>query len=239
MTEEALSTRTPGPALPGTVERRSASSGAMFALLGILATVIAGLVLAALLRGEPVRQAQRASVVSTTTTIDPGLKGSFAVLQAPQSGEAIRIAAAVPAFAGPNPVGANPALARAATGPNGELMSVVPARGGICLVSTADAGCVPTAAAKAGYAVGIGATPKGSVVAGLAPDGVRRVSVQLTGGETRSANVTDNVYSVQTGDGGTQSISLQRSGKTMTIPFVTPAVRSFGVEQNGAPLQVR
>ncbi|MCW2983797.1 MAG: hypothetical protein JWR63_1367, partial [Conexibacter sp.] len=97
--------------------------------------------------------------------------------------------------AGPD-LGANPDLARhALTTALGEELYVVPARGWVCLTSTAAAGsCTPTDRIAEGFAVSLQQIPSGYRLSGLVPDGVSRVEVRGAGPETASAEVADNVW---------------------------------------------
>ena len=77
-------------------------------------------------------------------------------------------------------LGANPDLARRALRtPLGEALYVVPARGWVCLTSTAGVvACTPTDRIADGYAVGLRPVPSGYRLSGLVPDGVDRVEVR-------------------------------------------------------------
>jgi hypothetical protein len=94
-------------------------------------------------------------------------------------------------------LGANPALARhALTTALGEQLYVVPARGWVCLESTAGAGtCTPTDRIAEGYAVGLERIPSGYRLGGLVPDGVARVEVRGADGARAAAEVASNAWS--------------------------------------------
>jgi hypothetical protein len=116
---------------------------------------------------------------------------------------------------GLGPMGANPALARTVREPAGGLslgfVSVVPARGGVCLRIPFAGGatwwCQPTAKARVGsLRVGLrppsrlGSAPPAlgnQLLIGLVPDGVRSVTVTSTGGAERRLPVRANLYDAQ------------------------------------------
>jgi hypothetical protein len=89
-------------------------------------------------------------------------------------------------------LGANPELARRAlTTALGESLYVVPARGWVCLTSTASIGsCTPTDRIAEGYAVALRVIPSGYRLSGLVPDGVDRV--QVRGEDATAEAVTSN-----------------------------------------------
>ena len=114
--------------------------------------------------------------------------------------------------AGAGPFGANPALARTAIAPPHpggvvpRLVSVVPARGHLCLrvleaVGLAQWWCAPTAAAARGRLIVVLAPPSRrpnaatrQFVVGLVPDGVRSVTITAGAGRGHKLAVRRNVY---------------------------------------------
>jgi hypothetical protein len=144
----------------------------------------------------------------------------FAILRSPHSSAD----AFVPLRAGSGPFGANPALARAVREPrvglSSGLVSVVPARGAVCLrvpvgVVLAQWWCQPTAAAARGLLLGA-VRPGGplrasnQLIVGLVPDGVRSVVITAARGVRRRVGVIDNVYDTQIF--APESVSLELPG---------------------------
>ena len=132
---------------------------------------------------------------------------SFAILRRPRT-TADAFAQITP---GAGPLGANPDLARAVAEPAGRFsrgsVSVVPANGAICLrvpgpSETAQWWCQPMAAALRGRLL-MALRPPGplrpsnQLLVGLAPDGVRSVTVAAAGGVRRTVAVHENVYDTQ------------------------------------------
>jgi hypothetical protein len=71
----------------------------------------------------------------------------------------------------------------------------VPARGWVCLESSAGSGtCAPTDRIADGYAVALQAIPSGFRLGGLVPDGVARVEVRGSDGSTQDADVSGNAW---------------------------------------------
>jgi hypothetical protein len=117
----------------------------------------------------------------------------------------------VPLRAGSGPFGADPSLARAVREPraglSSGLVSVVPARGAVCLRVPvggvlAQWWCQPTAAAARGELLGA-VRPAGplrasnQLIVGLVPDGVRSVTITAPQGVRRVVAVKRNVYDTQ------------------------------------------
>jgi hypothetical protein len=153
----------------------------------------------------------------------------FAVLRRPRT--------AADAFreihAGLGPMGANPALARTLREPKGGLsvgfVSVVPARGGVCLRVPVAAGatwwCQPTANARDGLLrIALrepgrsGAAPAATgnqLLIGLVPDGVRSVTVSTASGASRRLAVREDVYDAQVDS--PRRISFELGGATVSV----------------------
>jgi hypothetical protein len=139
--------------------------------------------------------------------IPPAAAASFAVLRRPRR-TADRFA---PLSAGAGPTGSNPALARSVLEPIHGLsagrVSVVPGNGTICLriplVGQAGSAwdCVPTAVAARGDLVASYSSAvdpaRPALIYGLAPDGVRRVSITGADGSVHVITVHSNVYEAQ------------------------------------------
>jgi hypothetical protein len=119
---------------------------------------------------------------ATVTVVDRDQLATLGVLRRDaEPGDAIPDGARQHTEAGSGPgLGANPDLARRALRtPLGEALYVVPARGWVCLTSTAEVGsCTPTDRIADGYAVSLRPIPSGYRLSGLVPDGVARVEVR-------------------------------------------------------------
>jgi hypothetical protein len=103
---------------------------------------------------------------------------------------------------------------------------ILPGTSGICLIATGLVGprtgsgaCTTTPAALAGELVIRSTTTTGVVtLTGLAPDGNPSVTITDTDGTTRTAPVTDNVYTVTGGHPNTITLK-DASGTTTTLPL--------------------
>jgi hypothetical protein len=240
MTEEALTVTTPSPALPRNGGEKMNAKVPAFALAAVLAMAIASVAYANLIRSDAgAGTAGSAAPIPAVTSIDPGLRDSFLVLHQGRSAVAADATARIPALAGPNPIGANPALARRAVAANGDVLYLVPAERGVCVIASSHGSCIGTEWAKRGFGVGVGATAAGIQLSGIVPDGVSAVTLNLADGSSHVAEVNDNVYSVHAKDVGTRSVSFERHGHAVTIPFATQKVDAFAIEMNGSPVRVR
>lgn len=147
------------------------------------------------------------SPVAEVHSVPAGEAALFAILRRPRT--AADAFTAVRAGAGPD--GANPSLARSVREPASALsrglVSVVAARGGVCLrvpVGTrlSQWWCQHTALAARGLLL-MASRPPGrlrasnQVIVGLVPDGVRSVVIAAAGGVRRVVDVHDNVYDAQ------------------------------------------
>lgn len=156
--------------------------------------------------GQPAGAAEVA--VPLATTVDPADAQTFAVLD-----RAVSMQDAVPAVEDDGltggsftqDFGANLGLARAVAGLPAGAAWVVPGNGSVCLI--ADASYGSTAAPDGGAMCSADATAAGgylefttghmgtdSSVAGLVPNGVDAVQIQLADGSQQSVAVHDNVY---------------------------------------------
>jgi hypothetical protein len=157
---------------------------------------------------------------------DPADLASFGILRRPQAAED-QVPLGLPvALSGAS--GANLQLARRAPSHGDGQAWVVPGRGSMCLISSwpaehsGGANCVPDAAARGGELVtesASGSAPGSEFIAGLVPDGVGTVTVQLAGGATLTLTVRENVYIAAI------------SGDVAAVSFVGPrgAVRVEGL----------
>jgi hypothetical protein len=127
------------------------------------------------------------------TAADVDQLATLGVLRREASGDAIpdEVRRLIAQGSGPG-LGANPDLARPAlTTALGESFYVVPARGWVCLTSTASVGsCTPTDRIAEGYAVALRVIPSGYRLSGLVPDGVDRV--QVRGADATAEVATSN-----------------------------------------------
>jgi hypothetical protein len=148
------------------------------------------------------------SVVPEIHAVPASEASAFAILRQPQrAGDIFR-----QIRAGAGPLGADPKLARTALAPVApsvivpRLVSVVPARGAVCLriletVSAAQWWCLPTAQAARGQLIVALLPPAPKPVAastqyviGLVPDGVSNVTIRSVGGIGHKVTVRRNVY---------------------------------------------
>lgn len=102
-----------------------------------------------------------------------------------------------PAF---GPAGANPNLARQ-VGPAGAGLLAVPGEGQVCLARRGATDCIPIALATAGKLVSIDycgpQVPDGKIrIAGLVPDGIDSIAIDLKDGKRTTADVSENGYQV-------------------------------------------
>jgi hypothetical protein len=138
-------------------------------------------------------------------------------------------ASALTAGAGVGASGPSVALSRRAQGLSGGAAWVVPAAGQVCLIAEAGpalggAGCAPDATAANGRLLVFGSsarTPGIVFVAGLVPDGVPAVSVELAGGTTVSAPVAENVY-VASIHGAPSAVSFTGPAGAVTVSITLP-----------------
>ena len=120
--------------------------------------------------------------------------------------------------------GVNFRLARRARVASGRAW-VVPGDSTVCLVVSAFAnaqvtgsGCSPASAAIKGESLIISGAPASrQFVAGLVPNGVRRVQLHLNSGVVRSLPVQDNVYSVSLVGSGVQSVAFSGPDGPVTL----------------------
>jgi hypothetical protein len=174
--------------------------------------------------GAPVVQTIPKIAVPKIAAVPASDAARFAILRAPRAAAD----AIAPLHAGSGPFGANPALARAVREPRGGLsfglVSVVPARGAVCLRVpvgrlVAQWWCQPTAAALRGGLLGA-VRPAGplrassQLIVGLVPDGVRSVTVTAAHGVRRVLAVRRNVYDAQIFAPETVTIELP-AGRTV------------------------
>jgi hypothetical protein len=134
-------------------------------------------------------------------TPDPADTAAFAILRRPQTATD-QVPLELPiGLSGAS--GANLGLARHASGAGGAEAWVVPGRGSMCLISAwpanrgGGASCQPNTAAIAGrleVSSGSRRAPGTDFIAGLVPDGVSSITVNLPGGRTDTARVRENVY---------------------------------------------
>jgi hypothetical protein len=162
------------------------------------------------------------------TAADSAQLATLGVLRrAAQAGDAVpeRVRTHVAEALGPD-VGANADLARRALRTaSGEDVYVIPGRGWVCLASSAGpAGCTPTDQVAAGYAVSLQRLVSGAVrIGGLVPDGVARVTVRGTAGETASAEVSGNAWRAELGF-TPADVSWARAGAAeVSVPVYVPA----------------
>jgi hypothetical protein len=123
--------------------------------------------------------------------------------------------------------GANPDLARKANGLNGSSAWVVPGRGSICLIADStittltSAGCNPDSSALAGELM-LQSTatelPGVDYVAGLVPDGVKQVALELTDKQTVIVPVHENVYAEEIHGYVNNGYMITVSGRTKIGP---------------------
>jgi len=183
--------------LRGAVHRRSRW------LLAGIALLLAGAGGAAIAGGgrpDPEPAPPRAGAVLASGA-DARDLASFAILRRPQT-EADQIPSQSPvALSGAS--GANLGLARRAQGLSEGRAWVVPGLGTLCLIAdwperhSGGANCVPDSAAAAGQLAGSSGTasaPGIEFIAGLAPDGVREVTLHLRGSAVTIVPVHENVY---------------------------------------------
>jgi hypothetical protein len=131
-------------------------------------------------------------------------------------------------------LGANLALARKAlTTALGEQLYVVPARGWVCLESSAGtSNCVPTDSIADGYAVSLQGIPSGFRMRGIVPDGVGRVEVRGNDGETAVTAPVSNAWTVDvafsptsvawTGDAGEKVVPVSAPVPDTVAPAAPP-----------------
>lgn len=147
-------------------------------------------------------------------TIAPETSAAFGILRRPAgAGDVIPQSAEV-SFSGAS--GANPQLARRAAGLSGSEGWVIPGRGSTCILVnslTDDLGgatCNPNASATAGemrleaFARDV---PGVTFVAGLVPDDVHSVLLNLTSGKSTTVQVHENLYAAEV-HGGLESAYL-------------------------------
>jgi|GEM_PF-3175296 hypothetical protein len=185
-------------------------------LLGMLALLIAGAAAAAIAtKGRP-SPGPVPPKPGATLAIEPepAQLAAFAILRRPRvAGDEIPEGMPL-ALSGAS--GANLGLARRAQGSDGAQAWVVPGRGSMCLISAwperkgGGGACGLDSSALAGrlaVASGSAQAPSRDFLAGLVPDGVARVAVNLPGGHTITAHVRENVY----------LIAVPRDAQTVTF----------------------
>jgi hypothetical protein len=198
------------------------------AVLVLSAALAAGL---ARLGARPATQAGPAAAraVPEVGAVPASEAARFAILRSAHgAGDAF-----APLRAGSGPLGANPALARAVREPRGGLssglVSVVPARGAVCLRVPvggvlAQWWCQPTAAAARGELLGA-VRPAGplrasnQLIVGLVPDGVHAVVITSAHGVSRVVRVRGNVYDAQIF--APQHVSIELPGGR-TVRYAAP-----------------
>lgn len=127
--------------------------------------------------------------------VDEALASRFKVFRAKPPADATE--EITPAF---GPAGANPDLARQ-VGPAGAGLFAVPGEDHVCLARVGGTDCIPTSLATAGKLVSIDycgpQVPDGKIrIAGLVPDGIESIDIDLKDGQRTAAEVTDNGYQV-------------------------------------------
>jgi hypothetical protein len=186
------------------VNRASLRVAVIAASLAALLAVSGGVAMA--VSGEPDAVDPGGPVPPTSqappsTPSEAGLADSVALLRrAPSASDAIPASLPV-SFSQAS--GANPELARRVAGDQGAEAWVVPGSGSTCILAQVQryriggAVCTTTAGARAGELNVQSASsllPGAELVAGLAPDGVSSVTMQLADGTTLDATVHENVY---------------------------------------------
>jgi hypothetical protein len=204
---------TPQVPLPGKRPAGLSRSLALRALAVLIASAVVAGAAATLMAHSgsppaPTAPQPARSVVPEIHAVPASEAAAFTILRRPQSaGDLFR-----QMHAGAGPFGADPKLARTALAPANpstivpRLISVVPARGAVCLriletVRAAQWWCLPIAQAVRGRLIAAFLPPAPRPVAastqyviGLVPDGVSSVTIRSAGGIGHKVTVRRNVY---------------------------------------------
>jgi hypothetical protein len=149
----------------------------------------------------PQASAPPTSEAPVASSVEPALLEAFALMRRPQTQADAIPASAQPAFSQAS--GANPGLARRVSDGAGAEAWLIPGSGSACILARAPAYaiggavCVPTAAARAGELDVQSASsllPGSELVAGVVPDGVEAVTLQLADGSSSHVQVREGVY---------------------------------------------
>lgn len=200
--------------------------------LSLIATVVlagATTVGIALATSDSSNSAPPESGAPYATSPDAVAEHDFGILRRDQNGEDAIPAAASVMFSGAS--GANEHLARRAKGFSEGEAWVVPGRGSVCLIAdwpaahNGGATCASDEPAIDGRLVSESSnrhSPGAVFVAGLVPDGISRVTVNLANGGSQAADVHENVYMIKT-EGSVASVTVSTPSGNVNVPFSVPA----------------
>jgi hypothetical protein len=205
-----------------------------FVIAGVVGTLGVGASAIALAQDgqSPQQPRPHQQRLAPTSAVDPELSASFGVLRRDQrAGDSSPALTAVVGDSVAGYSGANPALTRLALTRKGEALYVIPGVNSVCSALAGaegiDIGCSEPARARAGYRMAVMATERGTKLYGLAPDGVRSVTVQRAEGGPVTTDVVENGYIVEVTGAPT---SLSYDGPDGKVAITVPDIAALSAQ---------